>query len=85
MLHLADAPGIEGCLLPMHAWYVAMRHAGGRPRLAAHRLAEGGFALAIFGLWAAVLHLAFGVSHEHGVAIRAAAGTLATAVVLQLA
>lgn len=32
MLHLADAPGIEGCLLPMHAWYVAMRHAGGRPR-----------------------------------------------------
>jgi hypothetical protein len=53
--------------------------------LAAHTLAEGGFALAIFGLWAAVLHLAFGVSHEHGVAIRAAAGTLATAVVLQLA
>lgn len=41
--------------------------------------------MAIFGLWAAVLHLAFGVSHEHGVAIRAAAGTLATAVVLQLA
>jgi hypothetical protein len=78
--------GIQGRLLPMYAWYVALQRAGGSlPLRAAHTLIEPAYAFWVFGLWVvAVPLLALGLSRGLRIAISAAAGTLAIAVAAQM-
>lgn len=50
--------GIQGRLLPMHAWYRTMSRLGGAPPpLSAHRLIEPRLALAVLILWTVALPL----------------------------
>lgn len=79
--------GIAGRLVPIHAWYVAMRRAGGAPPArAAHTLIEPRFALAIMVLWlAAVPLLAGGLGGRTPAAVAAGAGLLAIALLMQVA
>lgn len=78
--------GIEGRLLPMHAWYIAMRRAGGTPPArAAHALIEPAFALPIFVLWLlGVPLLAIGLGQETPSLVRAAGLLLTCAVATQV-
>lgn len=77
--------GIQGRLLPMHAWYVAMgQHGGTPPRRSVHDLYEARVARVIFLLWlAGVPLLAAGLSGQRHALIRAGASLLAASVVVQ--
>lgn len=79
--------GIQGRLLPLHAWYGAMRALDGEPPAqTAHRLAEPRLALAIFLLWlAAVPVLAAGLARQNTGAISLAAALLLISTLLQAA
>jgi len=73
--------GIQGRLLPMHAWYVAMARLDGcQPARSVHELYEAPFARAIFLLW-----LAGVPALAAGLALHALALTSAGALVLALA
>lgn len=43
--------GIEGRLLPLHAWYRAMQRGAGLPARSAHRLVQPAFARAVLAAW----------------------------------
>jgi hypothetical protein len=76
---------IQGRLLPMHAWYVAMsRLHGGQPGRSVHELYEAPFARVIFLLWlAGVPALAAGLARQTPALISIAGLTLALALVVQ--
>lgn len=78
--------GIAGRLLPIHAWYVAMRRGGGAPPpRAVHALIEPAYALAIMSLWLlAVPLLAIGLGQRLALVVGVAASLLAVAVVVQI-
>lgn len=77
--------GIQGRLLPLHAWYREMRRLDGEPPpRTTHRLAAPRLALAVFLLWAvAVPLLAGGLARQQTGAIASAAATLLVATALQ--
>lgn len=77
--------GIQGRLLPLHAWYRAMERRGGTPPdRSVHRLPVRQLALAIFLLWlAGVPALVGGLVFQAASFIAAGAGALLVAVVLQ--
>jgi hypothetical protein len=79
--------GIQGRLLPMHAWYVAVGQQGGTPpRRSVHDLYEAPVARVIFLLWlAGVPLLAAGLGGQRDTIIRAGASLLAASVVVQAA
>ncbi|MEZ5319478.1 MAG: hypothetical protein R2752_18915 [Vicinamibacterales bacterium] len=77
--------GIQGRLLPMHAWYRAMARLGGQPpEVSSHRLAAPRVALAVLGLWTiSVPALAAGLARGWPGAVAAGAAALLAAVVTQ--
>lgn len=77
--------GIQGRLLPLHAWYRAMHARGGQPPArSSHRLARPVFTRGIFLAWLVALPLlAVGLVSVHTLAIRLGAGILAASVVAQ--
>jgi hypothetical protein len=77
--------GIQGRLLPLHAWYRAMTHLDGAPpSRSAHRLTDSRAMLAIFLLWlVGVPLLAVGLMVESPNAIAGAAACLLAATFLQ--
>lgn len=77
--------GIQGRLLPLHAWYRAMARLGGEPPpQSTHRLADGRLTLVIFLLWfVAVPLLTVGLMTAWPAAIGAAAAMLLASTVLQ--
>jgi hypothetical protein len=77
--------GIQGRLLPLHAWYRAMTHLDGAPpSRSAHRLTDSRAMLGIFLLWLmGVPLLAAGLMGQWPVAIANAAGCLLAATLLQ--
>jgi hypothetical protein len=77
--------GIQGRLLPLHAWYRAMTRASGQPPpVSAHRLADGRLALLIGLSWLAALPLlAAGLMMIWEAVIATAAAMLLTATLLQ--
>ncbi len=77
--------GIQGRLLPLHAWYRAMtRLDGAPPSRSAHRLTDNRAMLGIFLLWLmGVPLLAAGLMGEWRVAIASAAGCLLAATLVQ--
>jgi hypothetical protein len=79
--------GIQGRLLPMHAWYCAMRRLDGLPPgRSAHTLAEPRLTLPIFLLWlGGVPMLAAGLGWQLEGATSAGAAALTVAVMLQAA
>ena len=80
--------GIQGRLLPMHAWYVAMGQRGGGtpPPRSVHDLYEAPVARVIFLLWlVGVPLLAAGLGGQRDVFVRAGASLLAASVALQAA
>jgi hypothetical protein len=63
--------GMQGRLVPLYAWYRAFATAGSPPERGANSLPHAGFARPIFLLWTAgVPLLAWGLSLQHGLAIR---------------
>ena len=78
--------GIQGRLLPMHAWYRAMASLDGAPpAVSAHRLADGRLALAVFVGWCvAVPTLAVGLAAGWPRVIATGAGALLVTTVLQV-
>lgn len=79
--------GIQGRLLPMHAWYVAMARLEGRqPGRSVPELYEASFARAIFLLWlAGVPALAAGLALQAAALISAGALALSLALIVQAA
>lgn len=79
--------GVQGRLLPLHAWYRAMTQRDGEPPpRSAYRLAHGGVARLIFLLWlVAVPGLAIGLITESPGFVAVAALFLLWATVLQAA
>ncbi len=77
--------GIQGRLLPIHAWYRSMAALDGAPPpRSAHRLAEGRLTLPIFLLWVvAVPGLAIGLTGQRRTLIAVSAAVLFTSTVLQ--
>ncbi len=77
--------GIQGRLLPIHAWYRAMSALDGAPPpRSTHRLADGRLTLSIFVLWlAAVPGLAIGLMREEHAVITTSAALLLASTVLQ--
>ncbi|BCS32351.1 membrane protein [Luteitalea sp. TBR-22] len=77
--------GIQGRLLPLHAWYRAMHALGGQPpSRSSHRLARPAFTLGILLAWLAALPLlAVGLVQGQPVVIRLGALILALSVVAQ--
>lgn len=78
--------GIEGRLLPLHAWYRAMTRLDGQPPpRSVHRLADTRVALAIFLAWlAAVPTLIAGFEMAAPAVTSVAAGLLCGATLLQM-
>jgi hypothetical protein len=79
--------GIEGRLLPMHAWYRAMaQRDGAPPARSAHRLADGRLTCAIFLLWlVAIPGLAAGLALKAHALIGVSALLLLAATIVQAA
>jgi hypothetical protein len=77
--------GIQGRLLPMHAWYVAMARLNGRqPGRSVHELYEAPLARAIFLLWlVGVPLLATGLALQGRPMISSGAAMLGVALVVQ--
>lgn len=77
--------GIQGRLLPLHAWYRAMQRLDGDPPpRSVHRLADGRLALAIFLLWlVAVPLLAAALTWQWLAVIATASALLLSSTVLQ--
>jgi hypothetical protein len=68
---------MQGRLVPLYAWYRVYAAAGEPPAVAAHTLPSEAFARMIFVCWTiAVPVLAYGLSTEDHLAIRASAGVL---------
>jgi hypothetical protein len=66
--------GVQGRLVPFHAWYLACAAAGSRPARAAHALPSAAFARPIFVCWAAAVPLlVWGLPQANQLAIRAGA------------
>lgn len=78
--------GIQGRLLPLHAWYRAMERRGGTPPdRSVHRLPVRGLALAVFLLWlGGVPVLVGGLGLQHTPSIATGAAALLAAVLLQV-
>ena len=79
--------GIQGRLLPLHAWYRAMTALDGEPPpRSAHRLTDGTLALLIFVAWfVAVPLLMVGLVSQRGTWIGSAAAVLLASTLLQMA
>ena len=77
--------GIQGRLLPLHAWYRAMsQRDGAPPQRSAHRLTSNSATLTILLAWAlAIPLLTAGLTAQHHVAIASASTLLLASTLLQ--
>ncbi len=78
--------GVQGRLLPMHAWYIAMRRRqGGQPALSVHALYEAPVAGVIFALWTlALIALAVGLAWQAHAVVSGGAAALGFALCVQV-